>query len=210
MQGGSARLTFQVKNNTNQTLLLDYALATIRHGPDDMDDVINFSGPNGAAGLVSAPTFILAGSTGSFVYSVITTMADGSPDPNLEGRLDFGVDPFGFSIEMSPFAGNPNNLPNPNDIFVAVAHGFYLDLTPVGTTPNAAGCDPCNPTATAGASVYPTLNPIIGLSTTDDSSPAVTRVTVFDTPEPATWITVGLAIVVCAAFRQRFAAFSRY
>ena len=45
-------ITFHVKNNTANFLLLDYALAVITHGGQDPDDFINFSGANGAGGLV--------------------------------------------------------------------------------------------------------------------------------------------------------------
>jgi hypothetical protein len=186
------QMTFNVLNNTNQVLILDYALAIITPGPPDPLDKLSFSGANGANGLVSAPIELLPGATGNFIYSV-QAPDDGAPD------VDFGRNRFSFFIEMSPFTGSV--LPPPNTTISSGGFLVFLDLSAVGTAPNPANLaqlqafQPLAP----GVLLYP--NGIQGTP-----YPATTIVQVNDTPEPSSLVLVAtgaLALLGYAGRRQR-------
>ncbi len=137
--GGTFFLTVTVKNNDPYRVILDFALATITPNGPDPDDTAYFSGakgangkPNGSLGLVNAPTSLLPGQTGLFVYS-LTTSPDVPPPP----IPDYGVNTFAFSIEMRKVNNNvfvPGPLPAAQGI-------LFYNTTPGDQTPNGGVLD---------------------------------------------------------------------
>jgi hypothetical protein len=191
-------VTFTVTNNTNQYLLLDYAIATITN-PSDMSDIIQFSGAGGSGGLLGAPTFLAPFATGAFNYSV---SSPGPPPPNDDS--DAGVNPVMFSVEFSPTTlARITQAGLPNNIFAAVAHGTYFDLTPFGTLPNLPVL---NQLLTFQDPLNGVLNPmnvpngslLYSAARADPNNTytgqTATSVTITDTPEPATWAFAATAL----------------
>ena len=89
-RGGTFLITVAVTNTDN--FELDFALATITPNGPDLQDTAYFGVgaggvPNGSRGLVAAPTFLLAGQTGFFTYSIHTLNMPLGIDDGLEHLL---------------------------------------------------------------------------------------------------------------------------
>ena len=181
-------VTFSVFNNSPTPMILDYALEAIS-GPAEKDDqVIN-------NGFVQFSTFILGFGTGTYSFGVY------NPNGDPTDCCDSGVNNISFEIEMSPMAIQPSVgsiMSNGYGTFVFPTNGqstgtfnpnTYADLLNCFNNP---GNNPNNP---CPAAMTETLysNGIRGTP-----FPALTQVVVSDTPEPATWWSMGLGGAVLA------------
>lgn len=185
-EGATTLVSFKVKNNSGMNLILDYAFASIVHGPPDTDDFINFSGVNGIGGLpgglASVPLFLPIGGMGVFTYSVT------SPADSGDENGDHGLDPVSFSVEYSPgtIVGAPAFIPGGGGalVFVANANSGAINLAVLAQllnfVNNPPGCamnfqPPCQPDP-----------PLLLYANGITAGPVATSVDVFDIPEPST------------------------
>ncbi len=120
IEGDSLSMTFQVANTTGNTLILDYALATITPLGPDFSDSASFAGSNGSNGLASANLYLLPGQIGVYSYNVSTPPVDVGPD--------YGDNRFDFYIEFHNYLGPLSSLPPTNNISSAI--GFVAFMTP--------------------------------------------------------------------------------
>jgi hypothetical protein len=202
--GGPAIIDFRVMNNDPvNTLILDYAFASITPGPPDVDDFAHFSGTNGNAGLVSGSLTIGPGAIGHYTYS-FSSPADPN-DPNPAENLDFGLNRVFFAIEMSVLANNCTGPPV-NTISSATPLVVWVDQT---------GCP--NPAdGVALTSVLNLQNPQLnapphnklyadGIIGTDAAGNpfGLSTVQVNDTPDPSTLVLLGSGLLGVACLRRR-------
>jgi hypothetical protein len=197
---GGVSLPFTVTNNTGVTLILDYAMWTVKAGPPDTSDRAFFSS------LAGAPTYLYNGQTGVFDF-ILYSPGDPTCTPT---DCDFGVNPVTFSVEMSP--GVPGTLP-PTPI-ISSANNPVVWVTFVspwsGNWNGAAfndllnGQDPqLDPNLQPPASDLLYSNGILGLSTVDGSTHAVGSVTVYDAPEPSSALMLGTALALLGCVWRR-------
>ena len=176
-------VTFTVTNNSaTQAYILDFAAEIIAPVPGDPDDVVSNNG------VFSASTFINPLGTGTYSYQVW------NPLGNPGDCCDNGLNPISFFIEMSPMNTQPNQavLTSTNLGFF----GFFVfpttgsstgtengnTLTALQNCNTAAGC-----TAVANNIGTGNLGLLFSNGVLGNPYPAVTSVTVNDTPELGTW-----------------------
>jgi hypothetical protein len=197
--GGPAIIDFQVKNNDPvNTLILDYAFASITPGPPDVDDFALFTGANGSGGLVSGSLTIKPGATGDYKYSF------SSPGDSDNENNDFGVNQVFFDIEMSVL-GMTCTGPPVNTISSKTPLILWVDQSGCGNTPDA----------TALTSVMNLQNPQLnipphnklytdGIIGTDAAGNpfGLSTVQVNDTPEPSGLLMMVSGLLTMAGLRR--------
>ena len=195
-------VTFRVTNNDPvNTYILDYA-AEIITWPADIDDQVWNNGFVSAATYIlpATPANVLTGANvGLYTFGVYNPFGDPITD-----CCDNGLNPISFVIEMSLLA----TFPNAANIATNAGYGQFVFQTGGSSTgtedpvelnllQNCLANNNC-PAAIAHGPLF--NNGIDGLP-----DPALTSVTVLDTPEPATWCFIigGCAVLALRKLRTR-------
>jgi hypothetical protein len=172
-------VTFTVTNTAAQAYILDFALEEILWPTDPDDQVAN----NGTSLL---PTFIPAATALNPTPSVVFSYQVYNPRGNPIDCCDNGVNPIDFFIEVSPLLTQPTQatiMTNGYGTFVVPTNGSSTgteNLAQYNAFLNCFNTGPANclPVAQNGTMLF--SNGIDGIP-----YPAMTSVTVVDTPEPA-------------------------
>jgi len=188
-------VTFTVTNNsTTQAYILDFAAEIIAPVPGDPDDVVSNNG------TLSASTFINPGGTGTYSFQVFNPLGDPTD------CCDPGLNPISFFIEMSPMLTQPNQATvttNNYGFFFFPTTGSSTGRENAGTLNALLNCNTaaaCSQVATNignGNQALLFSNGVLG-----NPYPAVTSVTVNDTPEPGTWLSFASGCFLLGASRK--------
>jgi hypothetical protein len=151
--------------------------------------------------VFSASTFINPGGTGTYSYQVWNPLGNPTAD-----CCDNGLNPISFFIEMSPMLTQPNQA-----VLTGTNFGFFVfpttgsstgtengaTLTALQNCNTAAGCTAVANNIGTGNLALLFSNGVLG-----NPYPAVTSVTVNDTPEPGTWWLFASGCLLLAASRR--------